>query len=100
MYKQFTILEKNQNVAAAAWREPGAGAHCVGAAVTCWLHHIAVDGPCLAITAFSHGVVVACGANSTLPQCKRGKDNLYLCSIFACQEKKKHKMIKLNNCED
>lgn len=43
-----------------------------GAGVTCCLHQIAVDGPYLAITAFSHRVVVACGANSTWHQCKRG----------------------------
>lgn len=54
-------------------RDPGAGAHCVGAGMTCCLYQIAVDGLCLAMTAFSQAVVEAFGSNSAPHQCKRGE---------------------------
>lgn len=89
MYKEFTIPEETRMLLLLPGRrDPGAGAYCVGAGMTCCLHQIAVDRPCLAITAFSHTAVVACGANWTQHQCKRRG---IICSsvlFFACQEKK------------
>lgn len=72
MCREFTILKKTRMMLLLPRRrEPGAGAHRVGAGMTCCLHQIAVDGPCLAITAFSHAVVEAFGSNSAPHQCKR-----------------------------
>lgn len=59
-------------------REPGAGSHCVWAGMTHCLHQIAVEGPCLAVTAFSQTVVVPCAANSALHKCKRVSVSLVL----------------------
>lgn len=81
-------------------REPGAGSRCMWAGRTHCLHQSAVDGPCLAVTAFSQAVVVPCAANSALRQCKRGGIICGFVLVLHVGEKKRHKMIKLSKRKD
>lgn len=74
--------------------EERAGAYCVGAGGTHSLYQISVDEPRLAITVFSHAVVVACGTNSALHQCKRGG---IICSSLLFLHVREKKGTELSN---
>lgn len=102
MYEEFTITRKKRMLLSLPWmREPGAGCLRVWAGMTHCLYHIAVDGPCLAVTVFSQTVVVPCAADSVLDKCKRGGIICSFLLVLHVGEKKKgHKMIKLSKCKD